>query len=412
MSFLVRQRCLFVSRPLCGILRLPRCASFCSSPKWGEGVVTPSFVMTDEKMKRRPFRKVEMRAVQSEAELLEETPIGVKDEETLVRMWQGFGRTEEVPVLVKKLMENTKALEAELGEELKFGGPRGSLKGEAGKTEDRRHRAFYHTLSDSESKLQFFAARQVACRILGSHGYLCEHCWLPTQDCMCEALVKGSLWQNMRLWVYMHPKDFLRKNNTGKLLWQALGDQVQLCVCGIPLHEDAMWAALQQAGRDHVWCVYPAKNEHEITVSKLSAPQGYNEEARETTEDCQLQPLNFIMIDGTWSNSKAMVSRLQERASAVWEGRGMPCLALSPDEFSSIHGLRPQPSMEKTCTAAAAGQLLRELNQTSAFAGHDLDLTADTIDEAVDCLSEALVGRRRRVGRPVTRSRRRDYQSN
>lgn len=68
--------------------------------------------------------------------------------------------------------------------------------------------------------------------------------------------------------------------------------------------------------------------------------------------------------------------------------------------------------MEKTCTAAAAGQLLRELNQTPTFAGHDLDLTADTIDEAVDCLSDALVGRRRRVGRPVTRSRRRDYQSN
>ena len=48
------------------------------------------------------------------------------------------------------------------------------LQGEAGKTEDRRHRAFYHTLSDSEAKLQFFAARQIACRILGSHGYLCE----------------------------------------------------------------------------------------------------------------------------------------------------------------------------------------------------------------------------------------------
>jgi hypothetical protein len=84
--------------------------------------------MSDEKMKRRPFRRVEMRAVQCEAELLEETPIGVKDDEALVSMWQGFGRTQEVPVLVKKLMENTKALEAELGEELKFGGPRGSLK--------------------------------------------------------------------------------------------------------------------------------------------------------------------------------------------------------------------------------------------------------------------------------------------
>lgn len=412
MSFLVRPTCILISKPLCRFVQLPRCPRFCTLPKRSEGIPPPSFAMADDKMRRRPFRKVEIRAVRSEAQLLEETPTGVKDDESLVRMWQAFGRTHEVPVLVKKLMENTKALEAELGEELKFGGPRGSLKGEAGKTEDRRHRAFYHTLSDSEAKLQFFAARQVACRILGSHGYLCEHCWLPTEDCMCEALVRGSLWQHVIIWVYMHPKDFLRKNNTGKLLWQALGNQVQLCVCGIQLHEDAMWAALQQAGRDHVWCVYPAKNEHEITVSKLSAPQGYNEEAHVKSEDSKLKPLNFIMIDGTWSNSRAMVSRLQERASTVWEGSGLPCLSLSPDEFSSIHGLRPQPSMEKTCTAAAAGQLLRELHQTPTFAGHDLDLTADTIDEAVDCLSEALVGRRQRVGRPVTRSRRHDYQSN
>lgn len=48
------------------------------------------------------------------------------------------------------------------------------LQGRPAVAENQRHRAFYHTLSDSEAKLQFFAARQVACRILGSHGYLCH----------------------------------------------------------------------------------------------------------------------------------------------------------------------------------------------------------------------------------------------
>ena len=128
MSFLVRPTCMLVSRPLCRIIRLPRCPSFCSLPRWSEGVLPSSFATSDEKMRRRPFRKVEIRALQSEAELLEETLIGVNDDEALIKMWQAFGRTQEVPVLVKKLMENTKALEAELGEELKFGGPRGSLK--------------------------------------------------------------------------------------------------------------------------------------------------------------------------------------------------------------------------------------------------------------------------------------------
>lgn len=71
---------------------------------------------------------------------------------------------------------------------------------------------------------------------------------------------------------------------------------------------------------------------------------------------------------------------------------------------------RPQPSIEKTCTAAAAAQLLRELHQRPFFAGHSLDKTADTIDNAVNTLSEALVDRRRRVGRPLVRNRRQELR--
>lgn len=40
--------------------------------------------------------------------------------------------------------------------------------------EDKKHRATYRALGDSEKKLQFYAARQIACRILGSRGYLCQ----------------------------------------------------------------------------------------------------------------------------------------------------------------------------------------------------------------------------------------------
>lgn len=40
--------------------------------------------------------------------------------------------------------------------------------------EDKKHRAVYQSLTDSEKKLQFFSSRQVACRLLGSRGYLCQ----------------------------------------------------------------------------------------------------------------------------------------------------------------------------------------------------------------------------------------------
>lgn len=40
--------------------------------------------------------------------------------------------------------------------------------------EDKKHRAKYEVLGDSEKKLEFYSARQIACRLLGSRGYLCQ----------------------------------------------------------------------------------------------------------------------------------------------------------------------------------------------------------------------------------------------
>jgi hypothetical protein len=44
-------------------------------------------------------------------------------------------------------------------------------------------------------------------------------------------------------------QDFLRQNNTGKLLWQIFGvDTATLCLFGIPEHEQIMWNSLKLAG--------------------------------------------------------------------------------------------------------------------------------------------------------------------
>lgn len=47
----------------------------------------------------------------------------------------------------------------------------------------------------------------------------------------------------------MYLQDFLRQNNTGKLLWQVFGVQAAtLCLYGIAEHEEMMWDALKLAG--------------------------------------------------------------------------------------------------------------------------------------------------------------------
>lgn len=48
------------------------------------------------------------------------------------------------------------------------------IQGQFRAQEDKKHRSKYQALGDSEKKLQFYAARQIACRLLGSRGYLCQ----------------------------------------------------------------------------------------------------------------------------------------------------------------------------------------------------------------------------------------------
>ncbi|MCO5596463.1 hypothetical protein L7F22_050526 [Adiantum nelumboides] len=312
--------------------------------------------------------------------------------------WQDFGRCPpDIPPLVKRLILEVKSLEVELGEKHVFGGPRGSLQGRAKAAEEHRHRAFMGYIPDSEAKLQFYSARQVACRILGCKGYLCKDCWLPLADCMCAKVEKVTLWPGIHLWLYMHPKDFLRKNNSGKLLWQVFGGKsAHLCVCGIEEQEDAMWNALKQAGQGSVWYLYPEQGIPNTHASELVLPK---ELACPTVtrEKCEAN-LNFILIDGTWSNSKMMVNRLQSRARATWQDC-MESVSLSVDKHSVLHNLRPQPSLDRTCTAAAAAQLLRELDLREDLVGCQLGKSAVVLDEALEHLLEVLTTRRERMGR-------------
>lgn len=48
------------------------------------------------------------------------------------------------------------------------------FQGNFGQHEDKKHRATYKALPDSEAKLKFYSARQIACRVIGSKGYLCQ----------------------------------------------------------------------------------------------------------------------------------------------------------------------------------------------------------------------------------------------
>nr|XP_043624888.1 uncharacterized protein LOC122596385 isoform X2 [Erigeron canadensis] len=253
--------------------------------------------------------------------------------------WQAWGTNSPIPKQVAKIVDEMILLEKESDAQMKFGGLGGKLKGDFRTQEEKKHRSKYRALDDSEQKLQFFSSRQIACRLLGSRGYLCQKCWLPLEDCMCSSVVPSSLWHRIRFWLYMHPKDFLRQNNTGKLLWQVFGiDAATLCIFGIVEHEEIMWKALMHSGRNNIWCLYPNKNAPTQSVEDSFAEFKLNNLLSESCQCDASETLNFILIDGTWSNSAAMFRRLKERADLVW-GEDLPCISLTTGA-SAMHKLR------------------------------------------------------------------------
>ncbi|KZV58441.1 hypothetical protein F511_29376 [Dorcoceras hygrometricum] len=311
--------------------------------------------------------------------------------------WQAWGTTSPVPSMVNQVIRDLKILEKETDSHMTFDGNHGRLSGDFKVQEDKKHRAKYASLVDSEKKLQFFSARQIACRLLGSRGYLCQRCWLASEDCMCSRVATCSLAKQLHIWLYMHPKDFLRQNNTGKLLWQVFGvHAATLCLFGIIEHEEKMWNVFELEGRSKVWCLYPNKNAATFSVTDIVS-HSWDLERQGNGDDT----MNFILIDGTWNNSNAMFRRLQDRAKLIW-GNELRCISLNTGA-SLMHKLRPQPSWDRTCTAAAAIGLLYELQHVQEFSSFELDKQAEAIEHSLEVLLEALTTRRVRMGRSISR---------
>ncbi|XP_007043587.2 PREDICTED: uncharacterized protein LOC18608702 isoform X1 [Theobroma cacao] len=317
--------------------------------------------------------------------------------------WQGWACVSPVPAMVNEVIHDLKLLENNIDAHMVFGGNGGKLQGDFKIQEDKKHRAKYQALGDSDKKFQFFSARQIACRLLGSRGYLCQKCWLPMEDCMCSKVKPCSLWHGIKFWLYMHPKDFLRQNNTGKLLWQVFGVQAAtLCLYGISEDEEIMWNAFKDAGKGKVWCLYPNQNIVPKSVQDAFSCQSSADLECTHSLTNRYRPLNFVLIDGTWSNSAAMFRRLKEQAKLLWGEEDLPCISLAAGA-SAMHKLRPQPSWDRTCTAAAAIGVLAELQLLPECSSYGLDKQVEAVEDALVVLLEALTARRLRMGRSITR---------
>ncbi|ONK66375.1 uncharacterized protein A4U43_C06F7110 [Asparagus officinalis] len=155
-----------------------------------------------------------------------------------------------------------------------------------------------------------------------------------------------------------------------------------------------------------VWFLYPNKNAYPKSVQDIFDSSFKPEDHR---MDQMEKPINFVLLDGTWSNSAAMYRRLKEKWTSVWGEDDLPCVSLSTTGASVMHKLRPQPSWDRTCTAAAAAGVLSELSYHYPESNlYGLDKQAEAIENGLDVLLEALTARRLRRGRSIARKERRN----
>jgi hypothetical protein len=142
------------------------------------------------------------------------------------------------------------------------------------------------TVKDSKHKQRINTYRTLAGRILSTAVAAplpnqnvkplvqCGTCWLPIENCMCGEVsaLSRPLWSGMKIWMLMHSKEFMRKNNTGKVMWQLFGEEsVRLSISGLDMHEDEMWKEFESAGRHRVFLMYPErKTQEKMEVSSVA----------------------------------------------------------------------------------------------------------------------------------------------
>lgn len=257
-------------------------------------------------------------------------------------------------------------------------------------------------------------AKNIAARVL-SRGLAqdwCERCWVERPSCYCERLVRwdaagaavpggsgrdGGDLRRIRVWVMQHSGDFWRVNNSGKLLWLCLGSEfAPLCIAEVDEQENLLMEAME-ANPSGFCMLWPGKIEGaaRMSVEELCASHGAQQAP--TVLEC-------VLLDGTWSTAKMMAKRLQRLAALAGIGP-IATVHLRSAGVSELDKLRPQPDENKTCTAAAAITLLRELDASlqDANGSHSLGFAADALEASLEVMSQALMRRREVAGLPARR---------
>ena len=134
----------------------------------------------------------------------------------------------------------------------------------------------------------------------------CKQCYMQQSYCICTKLRDlgcksgiGAL--KCHVYLYTHYKEYGKSSNTGKLMRIGFPNSVSILIYGLPAHEELLNEKIMS---ENTLILYPGM--HSISLSEVRDKIIYQKPSLTSNSN----PYNLIIIDSTWSQSKAMYRRL------------------------------------------------------------------------------------------------------
>eukprot|EP00455_Lapot_gusevi_P049784 TRINITY_DN7123_c0_g1_i1.p1 TRINITY_DN7123_c0_g1~~TRINITY_DN7123_c0_g1_i1.p1 ORF type:complete len:363 (-),score=27.70 TRINITY_DN7123_c0_g1_i1:51-1139(-) len=202
---------------------------------------------------------------------------------------------------------------------------------------------------------------------------ICVQCWLLTRCCFCHLLDKLPI--KHRFFLVMHPQEFLRTSNTGKLLLATT--QSECLVMPVPQHIDRLRQIVAEAPT-RTLALFPSAES--ISASEFldrlrqaeglpASPASMSETAADQSEEQKfpaqdIPSLNIILFDGTWNQARKLPDYLPP---------GVPHVRIEPRQASLFDPLRKQSQPDRISTIESAVVLLQELGEDQSSCQKLLD---------------------------------------
>ena len=226
-----------------------------------------------------------------------------------------------------------------------------------------------------DARMVEISSKHMFNKLSGFHR--CVNCYMQPNNCICQQLsvLQSSCKKTSlvcHLYLYTHYKEYAKCSNTGKIIQYGFPSSVSTLIYGNPVHEALL---NQKILNENTLILFPGNDSLPLNeVSRMVVGEG--------NLNTVSKPFNMIVIDSTWSQSKAMYRRLACVKPNTGLHSGSSCdpwlykvhvdeqvMAVGPSKFANRKQILPH----KSSTIESIAWALAALGEQDAVIEYCLD---------------------------------------